>query len=206
MKKLPASILRNIIHPAVALGLTLSAFAGGKGPVITTGPVERGPDIKVPRPDLVPLGFTATRNEEEDDDWFRMYSAKVTVANWGTAKSSHFRCIFGYKVLATNDPEKYPVGFKQRTGLMLSFSEGLDILEVADESHATAFFVPKSVTKFEVYLLVDRYLFGVEDDWETDSGEILEGRVVESNELNNVWGPKVYNFIQLPNNPPDVSR
>ncbi|QIF01166.1 hypothetical protein [Roseimicrobium sp. ORNL1] len=200
-----ASILKNIIHPAMALGLTMSAFAGGNGPVITTGPIERSPDIKLlPRPDLVPLGFTSTRKEQYDTQWHRAYSATVTVANFGTAKSEHFACIFGFKVLATNDPVKYPVGSKGLCGFV-TFTEGLDVTEIRDESSTVSFSIPKSVSKIEIYLLVDRYLWGTDDDWENDSGAELTCNIAESNELNNVWGPKVYSFIPLPNTPPVVS-
>jgi hypothetical protein len=204
MKIHRASILRNIIHPVLALGLALSAFAGGNGPVITTGPVERPPEIKILRPDLVPLGFTATRKQEYDSQWHRAYSAKVTVANWGTAKSDHFACVFGFKVLATEDPEKYPVGTKGFCGFV-SFMEGLEVTEIADETSTVSFSIPKSVTKIEIYLLVDRYMWGVDDDWENDAGAELKGNIMESNELNNVWGPKVYSFIPVPNTPPVVS-
>lgn len=199
-----ASILKSIIHPALALSLTLSAFAGNNGPVITTGPVERPPDIKLPRPDLVPLGFSATRKEQYDTQWHRAYSATVTVGNFGTAKSDHFGCIFGFKVLATNDAVKYPVGSMGFCGFV-SFTEGLDVTEIRDESSSVSFSIPKSVSKIEIYLLVDRYMWGVDDDWTNDTGEVLTCNIAESNEMNNIWGPKVYSFIPVPSTPPVVS-
>jgi hypothetical protein len=205
MKTHRVRILTNTIHAALALGLTVSAFAGGNGPDITTAPVGRSPDIKLPRPDLVPLGFSATRKQEYDSQWHRAYSAKVTVANWGTAKSDHFACIFGFKVLATDDPVKYPVGSKGLCGFV-TFTEGLEVTEIADETSTVSFSIPKSVTKIEIYLLVDRYLWGTDDDWENDAGAELTGNIIESNELNNVWGPKVYSFIPIPDTPPVILK
>ncbi|MEZ0273472.1 MAG: hypothetical protein ACAH88_01095 [Roseimicrobium sp.] len=206
MKSHRVSILKNIIHPALALGLTLSAFAGDNGPVIKTqtGSVESRPDLMIARPDLVPLGFTSVRKEQYDSQWHRAYSATVTVGNFGLAKSDDFACIFGFKVLATNDPVKYPVGSRGLCGWVI-FPEGLDVTEVADESSTVSFSIPKSVSKIEIYLLVDRVLWGIDDDWTNDSGAELTCNIAESNELNNIWGPKVYSFIAVPNTPPVIS-
>ena len=206
MKNHRATILQNIIHPVLALGLTLASFAGDNGPVIKTqtGPVESRPDLKIARPDLVPIGFTATRKEQYDSEWHRAYGATVTVANFGTEDADHFACIFGFKVLATNDPVKYPVGSTGFCGF-LSFTKGLDVMEIGDESSYVSFSIPKSVSKIEIYLLVDRYMWGVDDDWNNDAGAELVGNVAELNEQNNILAPKVYTFTPLPNTPPVIS-
>jgi hypothetical protein len=211
MKIQRATILRNIIHPILALGLTLSAFAlddRSEEPK----PQEEPKPKPAHKPDLVPLSLVLKHDYSNANG--HGYSATISVANFGTADCyQYFVCHFGYKVLATNDPAKYPVGYSTHDSDYISYPYGLQALEVVEQSENACFHIPAAVTAAEVFLIVDRpFDYNSPDPitWVDDIGKDYIGDVEELDEDNNVYQAKPLYFSeynpQKPVEPPVVQR
>ena len=150
MKIQRATILRNIIHPILALGLTMSALALDDR-LDEPNPQEE-PKPKPPHmPDLVPLSLKL--KQDYSNAGGHMYSATISVANFGTADCyQYFVCHFGYRVLATNDPAAIvqkalkPVK-KGRQPAMTTLAQAREIIERVDREPA------HPVTKLAMRLL-----------------------------------------------------
>ncbi|MEZ0275747.1 MAG: hypothetical protein ACAH88_12645, partial [Roseimicrobium sp.] len=95
---------------------------------------EPKPKPELPhKPDLVPLSLVLKPDYSNANG--HMYSATISVANYGTADCyQYFVCHFGYRVLATNDPAKYPVGYSSHDSDYISYPYGLQVMEVVEQS------------------------------------------------------------------------
>lgn len=201
--KTTLSTLSSTFTSALLLCMASGAQAGEIDATLRTNDSQyRSSSQIAPRADLVPIGFSATPKSQYDTQWNRAYSATVTVANYGTKNAEAFACLFAYKVLATSDATQYPVGTSGYCGFV-QFNSGVGVMEMADSSANVAFSIPKSVTKIEIYLLVDRAMSG---NWETATGKDLVSTVLEYNDMNNVLGPKVFEFPTFPKTPLQITR
>ncbi|MEZ0273473.1 MAG: hypothetical protein ACAH88_01100, partial [Roseimicrobium sp.] len=124
----------------------------------------------------------------------------------------YFVCHFGYRVLATNDPAKYPVGYSSHDSDYISYPYGLQVMEVVEQSENACFHIPAAVTAAEVFLIVDRpFDYNSPDPtWVDDIGKDYIGDVEELDEDNNVLQIQTIYFPeynpQAPVEPPVVQR
>ncbi|QIF01165.1 hypothetical protein [Roseimicrobium sp. ORNL1] len=203
MKIQRASILRNILHPILALGLTMSAFALDDRFDEPHPQDDPKPKPEVDRPDLVPLGISFTFDHADDGkDAWRYWAAKVTLANFGPADAGSFNAHIGFKVLSTTDPVKWPVGSCHYGNQGPIYLQSLKMFEIVDvpsyQWGSPDFAMPKAVTSAEIFLVVDRWRYLNPDyDWENDYGADYTGAVMEGNEDNNVISCAVMHFAEL---------
>jgi|GEM_PF-5104572 len=194
---------------ALATVATFSAgFAGTNDPhTATTNPVAPIPTTAgtLPRPqiwlpDLMPVGFTSTY--KGTSQYFREYSATVSVANLGNKDAESFACLFGMRVLGTSNAEKYPVGSSSYVG-WITFQEGVDRDDMVEKTASLGFVIPKEVTHCEIVVVTDRFLDSLANpgNWEDDAGEELTGNIQESNELNNIGSPRTFRFLNYSTTP-----
>lgn len=206
-KDLSGKLIAKTLHTTLACMVASTAFALDdrlEEPKPDNQPDPETPGKPAtPRPDLVPMGIEASFDHL--DDHHRIYSATVTVANYGKADSDEFMCLIGYKVLATTDAGKYPVGSTHYSGFV-PFDGGLKVMDMADSSRKWAFHIPKAVSGAQIFMVVDRFWnwFDPADigTWEDDAGKDLVGNIVESSETNNVLGGKTIYYYEY--NPPDT--
>lgn len=143
-------------------------------------------------PDLIPVLFSHTF--EEIDGGFRRYDFSLLVINNSPAQSGSVAVAIGMHVLASSDQTKYPVGMKVYNGYGLTYSP---LPGYSTDMVYGGFNIPVEVTKCEIYVIVDRLMEHLDDHWENDTGDMLRGRVNESNENNNILGPILFQFNKL---------
>ncbi len=193
--------LSRTVCSAVACLVATSMFASDTRlfrPRAEEDPPPKAPTTPQPKlPDLVPMGINAMFSHL--DNGHRIYSATVSVANFGQADSADFMCLVGYKVVDTTDPAKYPVGSSHYTGC-LSFSSGVKVMDIADCSGNWAFSIPEAISVAEIYIVVDRFWnwFDPADagTWEDDAGKDVVGNIAEMDETNNIAGGKFIYYVQ----------
>ncbi|TLD71826.1 hypothetical protein FEM03_06750 [Phragmitibacter flavus] len=143
----------------------------------------------IPRPDLFP--FAVSAQHVYTGTYFREYDVTSYVANIGNADATGVHGWFGMRVIASTDPDKYPVG----KTCYIGYTEfgAVPSYDYA-ESNFGGFSIPLSVTKCEVVLVIDRPLESFDDTWLNDTGDLYRGSILESDEDNNISAPQLYDF------------